>query len=208
LSHFSAGLGNLARWHYLARTGYLLVEWKENMTLKSFLAKIVLPLVTLFIGLILGISLFYAYGKDFLLVKIGIQPVKYIIWELEEANVPYRNGNKEVARYALEHSAKILEYFSKDKEVDSWGASTDLAITYARLGKLAEADGDKKGAEALFKKAADTFSRRMKSGSCTPEKMRRIVDKLDAAKSERTFPTFDSIFNNKPTPNTPLEPSR
>lgn len=178
------------------------------MTFKSFLSKIILPLATLFVGLILGIGLFYAYGKDYLLVMIGLQPVKYIIWELEEANVPYRNGNKEVARYALEHNVKILEYFSKEKEVDSWGASADLAITYARLGKLAEADGDKKSAEALFKKAADTYSKRMKTGSCSPEKMRRFVDKLDAAKSERTFPTFASIFNNKPTPNTPLEPSR
>jgi preprotein translocase subunit SecG len=71
------------------------------MTIKSFLSKIILPLITLFIGLILGISLFYVYGKDYLLMMTGLQPVKYIIWESEEANEPYRGGNKEAARYAL-----------------------------------------------------------------------------------------------------------
>jgi hypothetical protein len=186
-----------------------LVERMKNMTVKFLFSKIMLPLITFVIGLILGISLFYAYGKDYLLLMTGLQPVKYIIWESEEAVEPYLNGNKEVARYALEHSAKILEHFSKDKEVNSWGATTDLAITYARLGKLAETEGDKKRAGALFSKAAVTYSKQMKTGSCTPDKIRKIVDKLDSAKFERTFPTFASVFTSTPTPpNQPLEPVR
>ena len=114
-------------------------------------------------------------------------------------------GKREVARYALEHNAKILEYYSKDKEIDSWGASADLAFTYARLAKLAEADGDQKSADALFKKAAETYTRQMKSGTCSPEKIRKMVDKLDSAQSERTVPSFATIFENKPTHNGPAE---
>lgn len=176
--------------------------------MKKFFSRFVLPIATFFLGVIVGGSLFYAYGKDYFLMITGLQPVKYIIWESEEANGPYRSGSRDVARYALEHNAKILEFYSKEKEVDSWGASADLAITYGRLGKLAEADGDQKNADALFKKAAETYTRRMKSGTCTPEKIRKMVDKLDSVQSERMFPTFASIFENKPTPNRPVEQTR
>jgi len=137
----------------------------------KFLSKIILPLITFLIRVIAGGSLFYIYGKDYLLVLTGLQPVKYIIWESEEANEPYRSGKRDVARYALEHNVKILEFYSKDKEVDCWGASADLALTYGRLAKLAAADGDKKRADALLKKAAETYTKRMKSGICTPEKI-------------------------------------
>jgi hypothetical protein len=171
--------------------------------MRNLLLKFILPFVTFFVGVIAGGSLFYTYGKDYLLMITGLQPVKYIIWESEEANEPYRNGNKEVARYALEHNAKILEFYSKDKEVDSWGASADLALTYGRLAKLAEADGDKKSSDALFNKAAETYTKRMESGTCTPEKIRNMIEKLDSVRSERTFPSFASIFENKPTPDRP-----
>lgn len=176
--------------------------------MKNLLLKVILPIGTFFLGLIVGASLLYVYGKDYLLMMTGLQPVKYIIWESEEANEPYRSGKRYVARYALEHNAKVLEFYSKDKEVDSWGASADLAFTYGRLAKLAEADGDQKSADTLFKKAAETYTRRMKSGTCTPEKIRKMVDKLDSVQSERTFPTFASIFENKPTPNRPVEQTR
>jgi hypothetical protein len=176
--------------------------------MKNIISKIILPIVTFFVGLVVGVTLFYVFGKDYLLMMTGLQPVKHIIWESEEANEPYRSGKRDVARYALEHNAKILEYYSKDKEIDSWGASADLAFTYARLAKLAEADGDQKSADALFNKAAETYTRRMKSGTCSPEKIRKMVDKLDSVQSERTFPSFASIFENKATPNRPVEQSR
>ncbi len=176
--------------------------------MRKFLLKIILPLGTFLIGFILGLSLLHLYGKDYQLLMTGLLPVKFIIWEVEEANEPYHSGKREAARYALEHNAKILEFYSKDKEVDSWGASADLALTYGRLAKLAEADGDQKSADALFKKAAETYTKRMKSGTCTPEKIRKMLDKLDSIRRERTFPTFASIFENKPTPNRPVEQAR
>lgn len=153
-----------------AAAGHAHTRWVKERKMKNLLWKIILPIVTFSLGVIVGAPTLYVYGKDYLLMMTGLQPVKYIIWESEEANEPYRNGEKEVARYALEHNAKILEFYSKDKAVDSWGASADLAITYGRLAKLAESDGDKKSADVLFKKAAETYTKRMESGTCTPEK--------------------------------------
>jgi hypothetical protein len=169
------------------------------MTVKSFLSKFILPIATLVIGVALGSSITLYGINKYWIYYMGLLPVKYIIWESQEAYVPYFEGKTEAAQYALEHNVRVLEYFSKVKEVDSWGASTDLALTYMRLGKLAELKGDKQGADRYFSQGLEQFNKTMKN-KCSSVKLRSLIDKFDSKRPEKTFPTFGSIFENKPAP--------
>jgi tetratricopeptide (TPR) repeat protein len=174
---------------------------EQEMNIKKIISKILLPGVLLIIGIFLGSGLTLYGVNKYWLYYIGLLPVKFVVWESEEAYVPYSAGKSEVAEYALEHNARVLEYFSKVKDVDSWGASTDLAFTYMRLGKLAELKGDKEKATAYFQRGLDQYNKNKKD-KCPPEKLRSLIDKLDSKKPEKSFGSFEAIFDTrKKTPN-------
>jgi tetratricopeptide (TPR) repeat protein len=162
------------------------------MAIKTIIIKSILPVAALIFGLLIGIFTFIYYMDKH---PESFIPSKYYTWEYDEAHVAYYQGNTDVAQYALEHLASILEYRIAKEREHGWRLSTarDLVFTYVRMGKVAESKGEKEKARKLFDHATEIFNRD-RSNPLSYETLRLLVDKLDAKGYERTYSTFGSIF--------------
>lgn len=105
-------------------------------------------------------------------------------WESEEAMAQYANGDPECAAAFLEHYASVLRFY-----VDS-GAETifvpdkddyavDLAVSYERLARLADATGDAEAAAAWREKARGMVRAGEVEGVPSYGRLVSFVDRMD-----------------------------
>lgn len=108
----------------------------------------------------------------------------YLARESEDAMRQYLSSSPLVGMYALEHLIQVYEMSKEFYETPNLqllskrGWTFDLAVSYARLGNLAERAGEKERASQAFAKALALFrqaGREIKSGA----ELKEIIQRLD-----------------------------
>ena len=112
-------------------------------------------------GVIIGLLISYQYQRTAFKTAYELVTIGFKAWEGVEAMEAYKNDQPETAQYALHHNAKVLEFFYNNKDKDGFpeGTAQDLAITYIRLGKVAQSEGKQKIAEDYFNKGFSVYQK-------------------------------------------------
>jgi hypothetical protein len=149
------------------------------------------------IGVILSVLISYQYQKTFTKTAYEIVTLGFRTWEGTETADAYKNGQREVAHYALLHNAKVLEFFYSNSDKDGCPEATaqDLAFTYIRLGKVAQQES-KQEAEEYFNKGFNIYKKFKESigKDASREQLFSLVDKLDAAYKPQGLALGDAIL--------------
>jgi hypothetical protein len=119
-------------------------------------------------------------------------------WEENQAIHAYQSGNHEIARYALNHFADILQFYYDNKSIDGFPEATsqDLAFTYIRLGNLAQSTKKANEAEQFYDKGHVIHNQYLiDSGKevLSREKLIASVNRLDNRKKAISISFSDAI---------------
>lgn len=150
------------------------------------------------VGVILGLLISYQYQRTAFKTAYEVVTIGFRAWEGVEAADAYKNYQPETARYALQHNAKVLEFFYNNRDKDGFpeGTAQDLAFTYVRLGKVAQMEAKKKTAEDYFNKGFSVYQKYKQSigKETSREKLLSLVDKLDAGYKPQPLEFGDAIL--------------
>jgi hypothetical protein len=119
-------------------------------------------------------------------------------WEANQAINAYQSDNPEIARYALNHYADILNYYYDNKSRDGFPEATaqDLAFTYIRLGNISKKTKNAKEAEQFYDRGHAIYKQyRISSGKdvLSREKLIESINKLDDQRKPIAFSFPDAI---------------
>lgn len=164
----------------------------------KWVSRLLLLATGMVVGIIIGLLISYQYHRTVFKAAYEIVTIGFKAWEGVEAADAYKNHQPETARYALQHSAKILEFFYNNRDKDKFpeGTAQDLALTYVRLGKVAQREGHQNTAEDYFNKGFSVYQKYKQSiGKDTSrEKLLTLVDKLDAGYKPQPLEFGDAIM--------------
>lgn len=150
----------------------------------------------------IGLLISYQYQRTAFKTAYELVTIGFKAWEGAEAMEAYKNDQPETAQYALHHNAKVLEFFYNNKDKDGFpeGTAQDLAITYIRLGKIAQSEGKQKIAEDYFNKGFSVYQKYKQSigKETSREKLVSLVDKLDAGYKTQPLEFGDAILGKGP----------
>ena len=107
-----------------------------------------------------------------------------VLWESEEALDQYAHGDPECAAAFLEHHSSVLRFYVETDTESVLGPgkrvyAVDLAVSYERLARLADAIGDAEAAAAWREKAIGMVRAGEVEGVPSYGRLVSFVDRMD-----------------------------
>jgi tetratricopeptide (TPR) repeat protein len=147
---------------------------------RKWLSKIVIALLSFLVGATLGAAGGVWWTKEGFGISRELGVVYTLASESEVAFEQYLSAKPEVAMYALERFAALLQAYERTdlSTVNKRMITTDLAYTFMRIGIVAERLGESSRASQAYTQALETY-RQVHSQFNTVEELKQLIQKLD-----------------------------
>jgi hypothetical protein len=146
----------------------------------KWLSKIVIALLSFLVGAAFGAAGGVWWAEEGFRAAREVTILYTLASEGEAVFEQYLSAKPEVAMYALERYVALLEaYGGTDlSNVHKRVNTIDLALTFMRIGVVAERIGDSSRASQAYSRALETY-RQVNSQLKTVEQLKELIQKLD-----------------------------